>query len=171
MCSLAGYNNNQGPKLSSSQELKVEDFIINGRPGKASDFLHAVYDNKVSSPITDEKGDFLPEIMESFVKLHPNKDSVPPDTDNLSSSTTFPILGQSLHIPGILFEDIINHLPLRSSNGLSAWSNDLLRFIVNFNLTDDEHSPLFISLLTLVNFFLDGKVGLSVALINVTSFY
>ena len=152
--------------LSKSQELKVEDFIINGRPGKALDFINSLYENN-SSPITDDNNQFLPEVLTSFHVLHPLKITEPKKVDVFDAlNNDSHHLCPSLRIGALEFEDVINHLPSRSSNGLSSWSNDLLKFIINFNQTSDDHSIIFESLLCLVNLFLDGKTGMADSWIN-----
>ena len=158
---------NSTNKLNRTQELKVEDFIINGRPGKALDFISGLFKNNFA-PIIDDVGNFTPEISNAFHVLHPRKSSEPLIDDFLSQDAhSNYFTSQSVSIEVAEFKEVVNHLPMNSANGLSGWSNDLLKFLLNLNLDNNkEFSDLFLSFCKLINLFLDGKIGIADSWIN-----
>ena len=153
--------------LGSSTKKRISEFIKVGRPGKGLSTLYQAY-HAHAPPSVDASGKILKDIQDKFDKLHPLgidlKDS------NFSSN--------GLVISKEVLREVIDHLPLKSANGLSSWTNDLLKFVTRPDHDlDGEVLPVDLSediidnLLSVINMITKGSGGSPKAWINSFFFF
>jgi len=140
---------------------KISEFIKIGRVGKAAEILMSSYTASTPAMI-NSNGSIIKEIHEKFNLLHPIgpplHSSCP--SDDLIDST-----------PHVISNDIlaatIAELPLKSCNGLSSWTNDLLKYLCKPNRVSSEGiyvednlcKDIMDELLLLLNSLSQGKGG------------
>ena len=158
---------NSANKIPAYVLNKISEFIKIGRVGKAAEVLLSSY--TASTPaVIDSNGSILNEIQDKFNLLHPIGSPFQPSS---SSEAPFSITLDTL-------SETIAQLPLKSCNGLSSWTNDLLRFLCKPNrvtndgaLNVDFSSDILEELLILLNALCQGKGGSSKNWINSFFFF
>jgi len=153
------YKSKDISSLTEAQKLKIDDLVSHNKLSKAMEFINSVFENG-SVEIMDSDSEVKPIIQDTFKLLHPEKFDVP----GLVSDNSKPVTPLEINLED--FRLIINQLPIKSANGLSSWSNDIIKYICNFNVSENDDRPNFFfssrvefSFFKLTNFLIKGEGG------------
>jgi hypothetical protein len=153
------YKSKDISSLTDKQKVKIDDLVSHNKLNKAIEFINSIFENGAVE-IMESETVVKPIIEETFRLLHPENFVVPLlDLDNLKPASP-------LEICLVDFRSVVNKLPIKSANGLSSWSNDIIKYICNFNVSDNLDRPNYYfssrveqSLFNLTNFLIKGDGG------------
>jgi hypothetical protein len=137
-------------KLPHKVASSIEDLVKAGRLGKAMDKLIHCYNTSIPV-ILDENGNISEKFQNAFDNLHPS--GSPP----LFSEAAYP----SIKISTDVLKDVISNLPMKSCNGLSSWTNELLKYscLYESSIATLESEGILNELCVLINSIFEGKGG------------
>jgi hypothetical protein len=141
-------------KLSKTQNAKIDELVSHGRLSKGMEYINSIFDNGAVE-ILDNQGGLRGDIIYTFEKLHPQAFKVNDiDSDNIPISISPVVISHEI------FSNIISQLPVKSANGLSSWSNDIIKYLCQAPQFVSKLSPDFKRyLLKIINAIANGKGG------------
>jgi hypothetical protein len=153
------YKSKDISSLTDAQKVKIDDLVSHNKLNKNIEYINSIFENGAVE-IMESDTVVKPIIVETFRSLHPENFDVPLlDTDNLKSASPLEISFDD-------FKSVVNQLPIKSANGLSSWSNDIIKYICNFNASDNFDRPNYyfsrrveLSLFNLTNYLIKGDGG------------